>query len=524
MSLAEISGMTDQLRTEVHQRLDFVEDHLRFRVMKAKADPADAEALVGTSRMSNTAIESALKEASEVCDFLHLTLNAAHYAQQELERHSESSTALENQYLHIKVETLTNAIKLLPAEETPTQQSLSRSMSQGTWGTHYSQIGDPVGQTEDAVMRTIHILHALRTRSSLVPVTQIAADLEDLSTELLDLGLYEDACETYLQVVRIYRGSLPEDGRPAIIHAMVARGLIGVAASLQQLGRSQESVFFTWEAVSIFRSLENAHPGDFRHGLALALNNLANHLQDSHHFTEALTAANEAVGLRRQLTVELPYAHKADLAASLLNKSTCCSKLLGLEHEALADVAEAVTHSQDLVANQPEVFDPYLTASLHNAANRRAALHDDTNAYKDIQEAVGIRRKLTKTRPDIYTNGLMRSITVAEKLAFRCGDVAGADHFREEQQQSHTSCVVMQSPSIPAPSPTISLLMRQSTVHNYTPNTALYQVFTPAFEMFDPSDTKDLASGNRGGAGITRRSLQRAQMARTVCLFAAARR
>ena len=78
MSLAEISGMTDQLRTEVHQRLDFVEDHLRFRVLKAKADPGDAEALVGTSRMSNAAIGHALKEATEVCDFPDITLNTAH--------------------------------------------------------------------------------------------------------------------------------------------------------------------------------------------------------------------------------------------------------------------------------------------------------------------------------------------------------------------------------------------------------------------------------------------------------------
>jgi hypothetical protein len=68
MSMVEITGMTDQLRADVNQRLDFVEDHLRFRVAKAKADPADAEALMGISRMTDPAIESALVEASAVCD------------------------------------------------------------------------------------------------------------------------------------------------------------------------------------------------------------------------------------------------------------------------------------------------------------------------------------------------------------------------------------------------------------------------------------------------------------------------
>ena len=68
MSMVEITGMTDQLRAEMNQRLDFVEDHLLFRVAKAKANPADAEAFVGISRMTNPAMKSALVETSTVCD------------------------------------------------------------------------------------------------------------------------------------------------------------------------------------------------------------------------------------------------------------------------------------------------------------------------------------------------------------------------------------------------------------------------------------------------------------------------
>jgi hypothetical protein len=66
LALVEISGITDQLHSEVHQRLDFVEDHLRFRVAKAKANPADADALIGTHRMAASEMESAITAASEV--------------------------------------------------------------------------------------------------------------------------------------------------------------------------------------------------------------------------------------------------------------------------------------------------------------------------------------------------------------------------------------------------------------------------------------------------------------------------
>jgi tetratricopeptide (TPR) repeat protein len=420
----------------------------------------------------------------------------------ELDLHSPA--ALESQYLRLKVETLTNAIRLLPMEEAATQQRPSHP-SRSASGTHYCPTGDPAEQTKDAIMETVQILRTLRTRESSVPVTQIAADLEDLSMQLLDLGMYEDARQTYLQVVRIYRGSTAEENRPAIIDARVARALIGVSTSLHHLGKSQEGLEPIREAWSIFRHLEDAHPAGFRHELALTLNNMANHLRDSSLHNEAINSANEAVKLRRQLAIELPDVHKADLVASLLNASTCYSKMSRMDHQALITVAEAVSLSRKLVATQPEVFEPYLGASLHNSANRYSALHDDASAYRDIQEAVMIRRKLAMARPSVFVNGLTRSLAVATMLALKCKDVGGAALFNEERQRVHKSGSVVHYPTVLAePCPLIldphpcklTIPNTRALSSAYTPHTSLCQVLSPRFwKLQHLFNTSCLANG-----------------------------
>jgi hypothetical protein len=147
-----------------------------------------------------------------------------------------------------------------------------------------------------------------------------------------------------------------------------------------------------------------------------------------------MTAANKAVELRRQLAIKSPDAHKANLTASLLNASNCYSKLIAMEDEALSTVVEAVSLSRELAASQPVAFQPYLGACLHNAENCHVALHHNTKAYIDIQEAVMIRRKLAITRPIVFNTGLKRSLIVATKLALKCGDYVGAVRFDKEQR------------------------------------------------------------------------------------------
>ena len=256
-------------------------------------------------------------------------------------------------------------------------------------------------------------------------MTQVAAGLEDLAVALFDLGMYADALSIYFQVAQLYRGSITRGSRPAIIDAKVARALIGVSECYRRLwkGRSGEGLKQIEEAATIFDRLERDHPGEFSHELALALNNMSNHMRDHGEYSRAIYAAGRAVRLHRQLAHDLLEVHEPDLAASLLNASTCCSKVPDSQSEALRYIQEAVKITRRLAADQPECFEHQLAASLHNAANRRIDLGDYTEAYNDIQEALMIRRRLARRRPRVFNHGLARTLTVASMLADKHGDI-----------------------------------------------------------------------------------------------------
>jgi tetratricopeptide (TPR) repeat protein len=328
--------------------------------------------------------------------------------------------------LRLKLETLSDAVARVPhispsAEETSALPDIFLS----AYRTHYGRTDDQADETEDAVIETTRILRVLRTHESSVPVTQVAADLEDLAVALFDLGMYADALSMYFQVEQLYRGSVTRGSRPAIIDAKVARALIGVSECCRRLckGRSGAGLEHIEEAATIFDSLERDHPGEFSHELALALNNMSNHMRDHGKHSRAIYAAGRAVLLHRQLAHNLPEVHEPDLAASLLNASTCCSKVLESHPEALCYIKEAVEITRRLAADQPKYFEYQLAASLHNAANRRIDLGDHTEAYKDIQEALMIRRRLAMRRPRVFSHGLARTLTVACMLADKLGDV-----------------------------------------------------------------------------------------------------
>jgi len=78
LSLVEITNMTDQQYSEVDQCLAFVEDHLHFRVEKAKANPVDADTFIGTYRMGASEMKAAITEASAVIVMMRLS-NPTHY-------------------------------------------------------------------------------------------------------------------------------------------------------------------------------------------------------------------------------------------------------------------------------------------------------------------------------------------------------------------------------------------------------------------------------------------------------------
>jgi tetratricopeptide (TPR) repeat protein len=104
-----------------------------------------------------------------------------------------------------------------------------------------------------------------------------------------------------------------------------------------------------------------------RPGLAVSLINLAASLGDLGRREEALAASREAVGTYRELAAARPDAFRPDLADSLNNLSASLADL-GRREDALAAIQEATDIRQELAARWPDVYHHELGQSLNVAA------------------------------------------------------------------------------------------------------------------------------------------------------------
>lgn len=331
----------------------------------------------------------------------------------------DSISSLETQYLRTMVKTLTEAVKNTPhtTTETPYLSFLPDSPERSAYRTHFGRTGDTSDKRQDAVMETLRILHMLRSTPA-ISSAEVVHGLDNLSRSLLDIGMYEDAKETYLQLVLLCRNGW-EDGTEATSNLQLALGLIGVSVCSKQLGKSELSLRSVEEAIVILRRLCLTRPDVYSHDLALALNNAANYLKDLGRCTAALEMAQEAVSIRRLLAQDFPDIYKPDLTSSLLTVSSCLSRA-GFAHESLIVNEEAVEISRVLAEQKPELFTPHLAASLHNYANRLLAVERYKDAAGIINQALEIRRNLSQQRPEVFDVGYARSLIASATINRHC--------------------------------------------------------------------------------------------------------
>jgi tetratricopeptide (TPR) repeat protein len=182
-----------------------------------------------------------------------------------------------------------------------------------------------------------------------------------------------------------------------------------LANRLRDLGRHGEALTAAEEAVRLRRALAAARPDAFTPNLARSLHSLATMLSDVGRREEALTVAEEAVRLYRALVAARPAAFTRDLAALLNNLANSLSAL-GRREEALTVVEEAIRVYRALAATRPDDFTPDLAGSLNNLANILRALGRRKEALTAAEEAVRLGRALAAARPDAFTSDLALSL------------------------------------------------------------------------------------------------------------------
>jgi hypothetical protein len=222
--------------------------------------------------------------------------------------------------------------------------------------------------------------------------------LNNLGVRLSELGRREDALAATGEAVNVYRevAKTRPDAFP-----ILAAALNNLGNQLSELGRLEDALTATQEAVDGYRELATAQPDHFFHHLANALNNLGNRLSDLGRREDALTATEEAVNGYRELAKVRSEVFRRDLAKALNNLGNQLSAL-GRREDALAATEEAVNEYRELAKLRPDAFLPNFAAALINLGTQLNALGRRQDGLVPTEAAINLYRDLAKARPDAF--------------------------------------------------------------------------------------------------------------------------
>ncbi len=131
--------------------------------------------------------------------------------------------------------------------------------------------------------------------------------------------------------------------------------LNNLGARLSGLGRREDALSATQEAVDIYRDLSRTRPDAFLPDLAMSLNNLGIRLSDLGRREDALAATQEAVDIRRELARTRPDVFAHDLATSISVQGDVLL-VLGRAAESAEAQREALTTLLPMLARHPPAF------------------------------------------------------------------------------------------------------------------------------------------------------------------------
>ncbi len=247
---------------------------------------------------------------------------------------------------------------------------------------------------------------------STLPAAAAAAQLDNLGVRLSSLGRWEDALAATAEAVQTYRRLAPAN--PAF-EPELARTLANLGVRLSTVGRWEEAVMATTEAVQVTRRLAAVDCTAFEPDLAGSLTNLSVMLADLGLQREALTASTQAVEIRRRLVAINRTAFEPGLAMALNNLSVVLSNL-GRRVDALAASTQAVEVYQGLAAGDPAAFEPCLARSLTNLGADLSDLGRLHDALTATTQAVDIRRRLAAAGTAAFEPDLARGLWVFARV------------------------------------------------------------------------------------------------------------
>ncbi|MFE9792688.1 tetratricopeptide repeat protein [Streptomyces goshikiensis] len=151
----------------------------------------------------------------------------------------------------------------------------------------------------------------------------------------------------------------------------------------------------------IRRSLIRRHPTGHLSDLAISLNNLGNRLSSLGRWDESVVVSKEAVDHYLALARDKPDAYLPLLARALSNHSVDLGEV-GRADEGLPVVEEAVTIRRSLVRENSAAHLPGLAASLLNLAQDLGAAGRRREGLAAAEEAAGYYGGLARANPGAF--------------------------------------------------------------------------------------------------------------------------
>jgi tetratricopeptide (TPR) repeat protein len=196
-----------------------------------------------------------------------------------------------------------------------------------------------------------------------------------------------------------------------------ARIANNLAYRLSEAGRFREALTHAQEAARLYRELAQNAPEDHfirtaaLNILASALNNLGNRLSEVGDYEAALAATEEAVAIRRELANKAPDAFRPDLARAL---NTLANRLSELSRfpEAVACAREAVDLYRPVADETPDAYEPDLAMALNTLAVRLSEVGQSPEALACAREGVDPYRSLADKAPDAFRPGLAKALYI----------------------------------------------------------------------------------------------------------------
>lgn len=235
----------------------------------------------------------------------------------------------------------------------------------------------------------------------------VARSLDNLAIRAVNLGRRDEALFASQEAVDAYRELVEADPNgflPDLASSLNIRGKM-----LSEAGRHDEALAASQQAVWTFFALAKVDPNAFRSDLALSRNNLGSDLTTLGRHDEALAVIQDAVSTYRDLAKTNPDAFLPFLAMSLANQGRTLSRF-GRHAEALDTARDAVDAYRHLAKVNPDAFLPDLAMSLNNLGNILSDLWRDDEALATIQEAVDAFRSLVSANPDTFLPDLAMSL------------------------------------------------------------------------------------------------------------------